>query len=569
MNFTRRDIEQVLGRLQPDNIVARDPWIDESQGVFLGVYNPPSVLFSEAGSVCLGIRYDGLEGPGKPGEDLPDGSFSLFRSDTDAVEIATDIFATRTVWYFHSDDLFIAANSQRAIVYLLGNFELNRMVIPWLMSSGTLGPGLSWDRRICCMQGGSRLLLNRKTWELSLARDAARISSKNLSSTEHLSQLKSAIDSTFTSMSIHDIEKWLLPLSGGYDSRAILLALKVHWPDLKNQKQISTVTWGLRSALGDATSDASVAKVLAEKYGVENTYYHTDVSSEPIEFIVDRFLGNGEGRIDHLGAYMDGFGIWRRIFEENYDGVIRGDEAFGSAAAKWSWEIYGNMGVKLLQDFDNMIPLLDAMGSYEQQIPLELKRQPDESTNAWRDRLNREFEIPYIFAALNDLKLSYVEIISPLLSRRIIDVVNAMPDKLRTDKGLFKKLVMDLCPDVPIAANRAIAFASDILKTPDIVNMVSRKLEMVRADNTQLVVPLELVNYVLNEYNSPSTRVFGKVQLIFDKRYRKFCSKILRSKPKVNLDPHILGFRLYIILRMIEIFDSDAVAGDDDRQCHF
>jgi len=72
-----------------------------------------------------------------------------------------------------------------------------------------------------------------------------------------------------------------------------------------------------------------IAKKLATKLKVDHKFYYTDLSNEPIELMLQRFLLNGEGRIDHLAGYLDGFRIWQTLYNDGVQGVMRGDEAFG------------------------------------------------------------------------------------------------------------------------------------------------------------------------------------------------------------------------------------------------
>jgi hypothetical protein len=93
----------------------------------------------------------------------------------------------------------------------------------------------------------------------------------------------------------------------------------------------------------------------------------------------------------------------------------------------------------------------------DQTLPDGLRRGPEESTEGYRDRLYQQYRLPVIMAALNQIKTSYVDVVSPLLTRRIVDAVRAMPDELRTDKRAFHELVTQLGPSVPFARHDSTA----------------------------------------------------------------------------------------------------------------
>ncbi|MCH6545042.1 MAG: hypothetical protein IH796_03475, partial [Deltaproteobacteria bacterium] len=57
-----------------------------------------------------------------------------------------------------------------------------------------------------------------------------------------------------------DYSKWVLTLSGGYDSRRLLYLLP-------NPENIKTITWGLESSLGKKGNDATIAHDVAKAVG--------------------------------------------------------------------------------------------------------------------------------------------------------------------------------------------------------------------------------------------------------------------------------------------------------------
>ena len=57
---------------------------------------------------------------------IPDGSYALFRSDENKVELITDVVGSRTIWYVRTEDAFIASTSQRAIIFFSSGFSAKR-----------------------------------------------------------------------------------------------------------------------------------------------------------------------------------------------------------------------------------------------------------------------------------------------------------------------------------------------------------------------------------------------------------------------------------------------------------
>lgn len=550
--YSHRDIEILSKRLMPDNILPNPPLIIDDRGVIIVILNPSDTLPIKSTSVCMGNLIDPKDDWWKPLADVPDGSYALFRTDENTVELVSDIVASRTIWYIRTEDIFIASTSQRAIIFFLQDFKMNKTTISWMLSSGTLGPGLSWDKRIQCLGGNSRLFLDRSSWKLATQKERPNFDRFNLPNKEHEIQLRKGLKDTFEHLSL-DYSKWFLPLSGGYDSRAILLMLK-------NQKDVNCITWGLESSLYEKNNDAYVAKALAEHFDVEHKYFETDISNEPIEKIFNRFFMAGEGRIDQISAYMDGFKIWKLLFEEGISGIIRGDEGFGWRPVLTSHDVRRSVGVNLSSDYSNLKDL-ETFGLEKQSWPESLQRKNNESLATWRDRLYHEFRIPFFLAPLTDLKCSYVEVINPLLSRRIIVQVRRMPDSLRTDKKLFKKIVDLIGPEIRFAKYPAIAEPKNILKTEEVVDLISIELNTSKARN---ILSDKFVDYILKNMKregESSNKNKRSLEVALQPIIPTTIVNISRNTIfKQQMDFNVLAFRAYMISKMNQIFTEDATS---------
>jgi hypothetical protein len=552
--FSRGDLENLSNRLTPDNISFSPPGIISGNGIILSIFNPSDCVLIRNNSVCLGNFLEHDKEWWIPGREPPDGSYALFRNDKKCVEIVSDVVASRTIWYFMNDDAFIASTSQRAIIFCLRSFQFNKSVIPWMLSTGTLGPDLSWDDRLKCLMADSSAILDRSSWRLTVKINKCNFIPSRKSLDEYETILIKALSDTFNAIRL-DYSKWKLPLSGGYDSRAILCMLK----DADNVK---CITWGLKSSLFSRKNDAWVARALACHFNLQHEYFETDVSDEPIEDIFNRFLICGEGRIDHISGYMDGFRIWKRLFETGVCGIIRGDEGFGWSAVATPFDVRNSIGLLFLSDYPNLGDIQE-WGTDKQVLPDYLTRRKHEPLDTWRDRLYHQFRIPVILAALSDLKCPYVEIVNPLLSKKIIYPVREMPDNLRTDKKLFRKIVAALSPEVGFARYSAIADPGDILKNSRSVDVMRKELY---SDYAKHVLTRNFIDYVMrrvvviNEYKAKKQKKKLPTDIA-----RKFIpsaikGRLRRTVMKEKMDFNILAFRAYIICKMYKILDGDAKA---------
>lgn len=553
-NFSvKRKLETIIERITPDNIIPRPSKIVIEGNVVYGIANPSSSIEERGSSVLLGIPFGDHEKWWEPGQQIPDGSFSIFRSNDNETEIITDVAGSRSVWYYHDDEVFIASSSQRAIIMVLGNFELNRQVFPWMLSTGSLGPSLSWDRRIKLLTPDTSIILNHDNWLCNISTNVLRFIPDNISDKEHEERLMFSLTNTFKSLNL-DLSKWTLPLSGGYDSRSILSMFHLIGANIKN---LTAVTWGLKEAINQPGNDALVAKKLVDYYKIDHKYYHSDSSDEPIEDIFKRYLICGEGRIDHIGGYMDGFTIWKQMFLENIEGIIRGDVSFSSKGADTPQDIRKLQGFPVCADFANLKGY-QTLGFVEQELPQGLERQENESLEVFRDRLFIEFRIPIILAALNDLKLPYVEVINPLLSRQLVTQTKHMPDHLRSNKSLFKKIVETIGPDIEFASIGANAHARYFLKSEEAVKLFRSELN---SENCKSILPDKFIHYLLQKlavtegysHKKPSFKIF----------LLKYLPKWFRGKAKSlntlrTIDINILAFRAFIICKMNRVMEEDA-----------
>jgi hypothetical protein len=555
-SFTEKEnlqLQKTCAALTPDNLTSPvQHKISVSDKIAYAIINHHSLFQELDESLLLGSIFDHQNSWHKPKTEFPDGSYAIFRQDDDYVEIVSDFAASRTIWYYFDENLFLASTSQRAIILFLRDFKFDSRVIPWMLSTGTLGPELSWDTRIKRIPPDSSVILDKAIWSIPLLQNKVYFSPQQIPPVEQKQLLTNAIQTTIVSLQYLNFSKWALLLSGGYDSRALLCFLK-------SNDQLKTITWGLSESINEKGNDAKVAADLAQTLNVQHSYFHTDISKEPIEQIIDRFILCGEGRIDHLAGYMDGLEIWRRLStEEAVYGVIRGDEGFGWLPVSSELTVKYTVGYALCSDYANLENVSRDFGIPEQEFPVELQRQSEESLESWRDRLYHSFRLPTILAALSDIKYSYVEVINPLLSKLILQRVRELPDHLRTNKSLFKEIVHAISPNVPYASKEANATPKDLLKKKEIVELIKAKLQ---SEYARQIFGTEFINYVVagiqleNFSNQATTK---KIKMAVKSVVPRFVRNRLRDNGlKAKVDGNTLAFRVYIIVRMHEILRAD------------
>ena len=120
-----------------------------------------------------------------------------------------------------------------------------------------------------------------------------------------------------------DLDRWVLTISGGLDSRALLAFL------VEAGVRPRCVTWTTRASLRNPLSDASIARRVARHYGVDHELLILDDADADPDTILSRFVAADEGRNDEMAGYLDGFALWRRLTLAGVEGIVAAIESMG------------------------------------------------------------------------------------------------------------------------------------------------------------------------------------------------------------------------------------------------
>lgn len=552
--FGDTQIKGCTGRVDPDDISPRKPLHFASDGLSLVVMNPMDGLLVDHDCVCLGYLVDPFVDWWETGRESPDGAYAICRHDAERLQLVTDDTGSRTIWYVGGERFFAASTSQRALIGLLGSFELNLGAAAWMLSSGFLGPTTSWDVRLRPLAPNARLTLDRHNWLVSVDRSPNRFVPLDLPVAEHRRRLLAAMSHACSSPQLDD-QKWLLPLSGGVDSRGLLLAL------LHVGHRPTCVTWGWASHRDVPGNDVTVAIELTGRLGVSHEFIPLDRSMASPRDAVGHFLRAGEGRADLFQAYTDGMRMWRGFYERGITGVIRGEESFGWRPVVTEREARKGQAY-MLCDYppDHLVRRFEMPA---QEWPDYLHKEPMETCTAYSDRLGLDWEVACTFAPLNQLKCAYVEVADPFLSASVLRVVRALPDSLRTDKALFRQVVASISPDVPIATVGGFP-GPGFLKSPEVLHEVIDELSTPHAAAILGQDALAaLVRRLARPTGAPSADSRRRDWQAFAGEHVPWrvaaWLRLFVGRPW--LTPEMLGFRAYIVSRMATILEEDACEG--------
>jgi hypothetical protein len=538
-------------RLTPENITFSNPkFISPDDSMISAVFNPNSTVHisGDESGFYLGEVFEQRIW-NKSGTPSPDGTYAMIRSNNKIVEAITDAVASRTLWYYFDQEKWIVSTSQRAIVMFLGSFEFNEKVIPWMLSAGNLGPGFSWDNRIKHISPNTIAKLDRMQWKLNINKEEIEFNQIKLSDKEHRIRLEEAIKETFGSMDIN-ANHWVLPLSGGYDSRALLMFLM-------GENNIRTITWGTQYALNQSYSDAVIAKKLAQALNIKNTYFTLDNGEVDVQTVIKRFIENGEGRIDHISGYIDGFSLWQKLYDAGVEGTIRGDVPWPTSYPYNMKDLRGILGFRLWDDYENL-PTLTELGLPQQNCVEIFSQKDHETLEMARDRLYNSIKMPFVLSALNDLKSSYGELMSPFLSKNILKVTFTLPDHLRNNKFLFKEIVNDLSPPIAYAKYKSNIKIEEFVSNEGVRNVVFEKIANCDIEIFSQIYIRFILEKLRNNKHSYMKKHIRKAKARLSPYISKKIKKRLRNHvTKYNINFDLLAFRTVIIIEMYKLLCKD------------
>lgn len=552
-------LEVISQRVTPDNITPNPVKIIKNHGITLAVVNPSGVEGHQKTSVYQGNILNPSSNWHEPGAPVPSGAFALFRANKDYIELVTDTLASRSIWYYMDDTRFIASSSQRAIIHLIKSFEMNPNALSWMLYSGKLGPDISWDSRVSIMRANSRLKLDVNKWKMKEVYETIPFDPQIQTKAEACTKLSSEVTTIFKNLNL-DCSDWALPLSGGYDSRTILSMLK-------EQKKIKCVTWGVKQNLTKPGTDGFIALQLAKKMDLNWSYMETNLSEVPVGEVFTRFFVAGEGRVDHVSGYMDGFAIWKNMFESGIKGVIRGDEPFGNAfPLRSEFDARRFCQLFLASDYTNISPP-EEFGLPEQKIPEWFDRKEGESLPTWRDRLYQEYRVPYGNAALNDLKTAYVEIANPFLTGNVVAFIRLLPDSLRTNKQIFRDVFGNVVPDIPYASKSATSAPNDVFRMKRVVEEFISELDTHRARSllSSKLIDRILANMRSFDVSAADNRrsFYTRMKTLLPQWVKTF---LRNSVAKQKMDFNVLAFRAYTVSCINRLLNEDAGVFTDEKK---
>ncbi len=497
----------------------------------------------------VGVLHPGGAAWREVGGGSPEGTYALVRSGQGVVELVTDLVASRSIWYAFDEERLLASTSLRALLALLPGCERNARSLAWFISSGAPGPEGTWDRRIRQVPADAIVSLDRREWALRVTDRPVVFRAEPAPEEAWAGRFAEVLDQAVRSCELPGTG-WILPLSGGYDSRLLLALLEAQG------RRLPAVTWGREAAVRNPRSDAHVAVQLARHAGLDHRYLVTDHPEGNAEAVVDAFIATHGGTTESLFSYLDGMAMWRGFARDGVQGILRGDQGFGFSARPVK-DAQIAVGLLLPQDLFPEAEV-EALAEGLPQVPESLRLQAGESDQTYADRLYHAYRLPYGLAALNDVKAPHVEIANPFLARSVQATLRAMPDALRADRALYCKVVERLSPPIPFATEPADDQESTFIHTPAFEAWMRAELEGERAqallpEGVRARLLLSLTSQVAAQ--APAFRTWLK-RVLPKAVVKALTTRLPHRKPPMRR----LAFRAALAMRILAQRERDQAA---------
>jgi hypothetical protein len=547
-------------RITPKNITPNKELVVETDLSFSAILNPTKAVKCENNNLMIGLDFEKDKNCWKDFGSIPEGNYIIKRENKKFIEFATDYQATKSLWFYFDDKLFICSSSQRFIIYLLGDFNINEQAVYWMLSSGTLGLYNSWDKRIQSLPAATILKLNKLNWNIYVNTQTILFESNNKPLSVNLEIMDSILNETFNYIKPDGI-KLLLSMTGGFDSRTNFLYLK------KKNIMPDITTIGVRETVFYKYSDLYCAKQFAEKYGLKWLPYYTEWDFDKLDHFFDQFIGLGEGRLDLLERCFSGNEWMVDVFDQGYDIIVNGMEGF-SGGRPFSSERINLQSRKLfmLKDYRNFS---DMNMVEKQKLHEDLEKKSEDKTwPQYYHRLKQLFFNPYADSALNEILNCYVDTINPLLTKSMVRFIRKLPDSQRIEKAIAKKLVLRMDDSkIPFSNQLSVYPTKDLVS----LNSFSDYFEkFIKYNNC--FFPDSFINKIQNSVNNPEKKTLqikcknsltikkDFLKKLFPSLSHKFIECKQTMKP-LDIDSYMLKYRVFIVLKILSIIKDD-IRGD-------
>lgn len=150
-----------------------------------------------------------------------------------------------------------------------------------------------------------------------------------------------------------------------------------------------------------------------------------------------------------------------------------------------------------------------------------------------------------------------MEVMNPLLSRKVVNIIKSIPYQMNANKSLFREIVEKITPPIEYGASHE--KLENILREPLFREAL---LEELQSPEARRWLPDKLIDIILTNLSKPESSSRKSVLepfLTWLKQLFPWVTVLTKFFPRrIFLDDYLLAFRAYIILVSCQLFSEDA-----------
>jgi asparagine synthetase B (glutamine-hydrolysing) len=386
-----------------------------------------------------------------------DGSFAVFvrDRDRDLTCIFNDHYGSRPVFYARQNGRLYFSPEPKAIAAAPGvRTTVDSAALVSLLVNGHLLRDQSLHREIRSLPGGSMILIEKGRFRIERHyRFAFGSSQENRSEQSYMEEFADLLLAAVRKR-LRDIEHTVVPISGGLDSRGLLACVR-----RITDAPIQTVSWGTDEATRDA--DAWIGRRLAEHFGTSHTFLPRRADALPAE--VEPMVYRLDGMNDDPAFHHHELPIMRRIRDElGCTHLFRGDpgDPMRYQAPTSDVEALAMIGIRGLDAYPSVQAILNPtlVQDLERESAHLVEEVIDECpADDFTDERDFFFYAQHVNGYTNPstyYKLTVFEVQTPWLDKGLLDFIQRLPTRLRSDRYLYEKTLRVMFPElesIPVA----------------------------------------------------------------------------------------------------------------------
>jgi asparagine synthetase B (glutamine-hydrolysing) len=254
--------------------------------------------------------------------------------------------------------------------------------------------------------------------------------------------------------SIPDKAAMVVPISGGYDSRAILATIRDAYDG-----PLRTITWGVNET--DPHADGFIGRRVASAMGTDHLFIERSRSAR-LAHEVQQTIRQVDASIDDPIRHHGELGIMNQLRAFGCTDLFRGDEVFGYlGAVRSDAEALSTVGFVKAKDLGQVLSLIapEWRDSARDEYNLLIEGF-QKGAESMRDPTNRKDyfyfrgRLVHVLHRSSFYKMPFLNVRLPWLDPELLDFMRIVPARHRVHKAVFVRALEQMYPgigDIPYA----------------------------------------------------------------------------------------------------------------------